>query len=357
MFERFTDGARRTVVRAQEESRLLQHNWIGTEHLLLGLLHDDAGPVAPRLHAKGLTLEATRRRVEQVVGPGDERPSAHIPFTPPAKQALETSLREAVMLGHNYIGTEHILLGVVAEGQSAGATVLGEHGVDLEWARVEVGALADDEPTDPFRGAAAPVGVAGVTGVATRLGAGPMSMPMFGSSCSFCGRDLWEVERYVASSTARICSDCVKGAGQAIEAALSENRSPTEPLRLPPRVFGPEPPDDDAVSGVVQAFDMVFGGPPPDDDTWAASLEDGAALVAVMREARARYENTATGVAVERLRFVNAVRVQVRFTILLGAGGMSRDGAAVRHEGRWQVSRETFCQLMSLAGLSCPPRR
>src|SRR5262245_41751206 len=117
MFERFTDRARRVVVLAQEEARLLMHNYIGTEHLLLGLIHEGEGVAAKALDALGIELTEVRSRVEEIIGRGSETPSVHIPFTPRSKKVLELSLREALELGHNYIGTEHILLGLIREGE------------------------------------------------------------------------------------------------------------------------------------------------------------------------------------------------------------------------------------------------
>src|ERR1035438_636575 len=117
MFERFTDRARRVVVLAQEEARMLNHNYIGTEHLLLGLIHEGEGVAAKVLESMGISLEAVRQQVEEIVGRGKDAPSGHIPFTPRAKKVLELSLREAQILGHNYIGTEHILLGLIREGE------------------------------------------------------------------------------------------------------------------------------------------------------------------------------------------------------------------------------------------------
>ena len=111
MFERFTDRARRVVVLAQEEARLLNHSYIGTEHILLGLIHEGEGVAAKALESLGISLEAVRSQVEEIIGQGGSSPSGHIPFTPRAKKVLELSLREALQLGHNYIGTEHILLG------------------------------------------------------------------------------------------------------------------------------------------------------------------------------------------------------------------------------------------------------
>ncbi|WP_373567074.1 ATP-dependent Clp protease ATP-binding subunit [Lawsonella clevelandensis] len=131
MFERFTDRARRVVVLAQEEARNLNHNYIGTEHILLGLIHEGEGVAAQALEAMGISLESVREQVEEIIGQGTEAPSGHIPFTPRAKKVLEYSLREALQLGHNYIGTEHILLGLIREGDGVAAQVLTNLGADL----------------------------------------------------------------------------------------------------------------------------------------------------------------------------------------------------------------------------------
>ena len=131
MFERFTDRARRVIVLAQEEARALQHNYIGTEHLLLGLIREGEGIAAKALASKGVTLEDTRKQVEEMIGKGNATPGGHIPFTPHAKQVLELSLREALQLGHSYIGTEHILLGLIREGEGVGTQVLIKMDVDL----------------------------------------------------------------------------------------------------------------------------------------------------------------------------------------------------------------------------------
>jgi ATP-dependent Clp protease ATP-binding subunit ClpC len=138
MFERFTDRARRVVVYAQEEARLLNHDYIGTEHLLLGLIHEGEGVAAKALEDLGISLQAVRAQVEQIIGQGQSRPSGHIPFTPRAKKVLELSLREAKQLGHNYIGTEHILLGLIREGQGVAAQVLVKLGGDLSRVRQQV---------------------------------------------------------------------------------------------------------------------------------------------------------------------------------------------------------------------------
>jgi ATP-dependent Clp protease ATP-binding subunit ClpA len=137
MFERFTDRARRVVVLAQEEARLLNHNYIGTEHLLLGLAHEGQGVAAKALEVLGIRLEALRSQVEEIIGRGESEAasSGHIPFTPRAKKVLELSLRESQQLGHNYIGTEHVLLGLIREGEGVAAQVLVKLGADLSRAR------------------------------------------------------------------------------------------------------------------------------------------------------------------------------------------------------------------------------
>jgi ATP-dependent Clp protease ATP-binding subunit ClpC len=138
MFERFTDRARRVVVLAQEEARMLNHNYIGTEHILLGLIHEGEGVAAKALESLSISLEAVRQQVEEIIGQGQAAPTGHIPFTPRAKKVLELSLREALQLGHNYIGTEHILLGLIREGEGVAAQVLQKLGADLNRVRQTV---------------------------------------------------------------------------------------------------------------------------------------------------------------------------------------------------------------------------
>jgi len=151
MFERFTDRARRVVVLAQEEARMLNHDYIGTEHILLGLIHEGEGVAAKALQALGISLEAVRQQVEEIIGQGQQAPSGHIPFTPRAKKVLELSLREALQLGHNYIGTEHILLGLIREGEGVAAQVLVKLGADMNRVRQQViellhGQQREEEP-------------------------------------------------------------------------------------------------------------------------------------------------------------------------------------------------------------------
>jgi ATP-dependent Clp protease ATP-binding subunit ClpC len=139
MFERFTDRARRVVVLAQDEAKMLNHNYVGTEHILLGLLREGNGVAARALESLGIGLDAVRQQVEQIIGRGQgPPPEGHIPFTPRSKRVLELSLRESLDLGHTYIGTEHILLGLIREGEGVAAQVLVDMGIDLDRARQQV---------------------------------------------------------------------------------------------------------------------------------------------------------------------------------------------------------------------------
>jgi ATP-dependent Clp protease ATP-binding subunit ClpA len=146
VFERYTDRARRVVVLAQEEARRLKHNYLGTEHILLGLVGEGEGVAARALESLGISLEAVRQQVEEIIGQGQQPPSGHYPFTPRAKKVLDLASREALQLGHNYVGTEHILLGLVREGEGVAAQVLVKLGADLDRVRQQVVQLLHGYP-------------------------------------------------------------------------------------------------------------------------------------------------------------------------------------------------------------------
>ena len=156
MFERFTNQSRRVVVLAQEEARMLDHNYIGTEHILLGLLHEGNGSAAQALTSVGVTLEAGRSQVELIIGRGQSTPSGHIPFTPRAKKSLELSLREALQLGHNYIGSGHLLLGLIHQGDNVAVQILGNLHVDLADLRARVTSQMNMHPEQSDEAGAVP---------------------------------------------------------------------------------------------------------------------------------------------------------------------------------------------------------
>jgi ATP-dependent Clp protease ATP-binding subunit ClpC len=184
MFERFTERAREVVVLAQDEARLLQHHYIGTEHLLLGLLREEQGLAARTLASfPDVTVDTVRADVTRIVGRGDEVVAGQIPFTPRAKKVLELSLREARALHHDFIGTEHILLGLMRESEGVAARVLGQHGVDAERVR-DVGAnmlslprerLDLPEPCERVLAVRPSVAIAGLLGFAAGLVVGRRS--------------------------------------------------------------------------------------------------------------------------------------------------------------------------------------
>jgi len=181
VFERFTDRARRSVVLAQEEARMLNHNQIGTEHLLLGLVHEHDGVAGKTLTSLEISLEDVRREVEEIIGQGRTVPVGHIPFTPRAKKVLELSLREALQLGHNYIGTEHILLGLIREGEGVAAQVLQKLGADLNRVRQTVIQL--------LSGYTAGKGETTPGGQGEQAGQGSMVLDQFGRNLTQLARD------------------------------------------------------------------------------------------------------------------------------------------------------------------------
>src|SRR3954453_8605202 len=184
MFERFTDRARRVVVLAQEEARMLSHNYIGTEHILLGLIHEGEGVAAKALESLGISLEAVRAQVEEIIGQGQQAPSGHIPFTPRAKKVLELSLREALQLGHNYIGTEHILLGLIREGEGVAAQVLQKLGADLNRVRQQVIQLLSG-----FQGKESTQSASGSTGAAGDAPSSSLVLDQFGRNLTQDARE------------------------------------------------------------------------------------------------------------------------------------------------------------------------
>jgi hypothetical protein len=179
VFERFTDRARRVVVLAQEEARMLNHNYIGTEHILLGLVHEGEGVAAVALESLGISLEGVRQQIEEIIGQGQQSPSGHIPFTPRAKTVIELSLRESLQLGHGWIGTEHILLGLIREGQGVGAQVLIKLGADLVRIRTVVTQILTID--QDRKNAKEPVSPAATTPVASAAEPPPVAEPAPGS--------------------------------------------------------------------------------------------------------------------------------------------------------------------------------
>jgi len=371
VFERFTDRARRVVVIAQEEARLLNHNYIGTEHILLGLIHEGDSVAAQVLTGMDISLETVRAEVDEIVGPGSSPPSGHIPFTPRAKKVLELALREALQLGHNYIGTEHILLGLVREGEGVAAQVLVKLGAELSRVRQAVvqelsgyeGEYAEYRPQRLPRTQIRPA----------RCGFCNVPSPACGTL-------------YTGSSGALICESCIGSAAQ-------EPQEPPGPpgstwrsrfqsmvgsrfTQTPPRAeypyrlevlesyhqpIGPPPDDEDAAR---QAIEYAFTDPMEvsADGTTLVNVEDGFALKRYADQVMGRvgsYISERVNV-VELVKFIDATRAVVYTRVELRDGTPApaiqhHEGWAVLVDGRWKVSRETIRERWAQAGVRIPP--
>ncbi len=339
MFERFNDDGRRVVVLAQEEARLLNHNFIGTEHILLALLRARGTVAARALESLDISLAVARAQVIEAVGSGGTEPSGHIPFTPRAKKVLELSLREALQLGHNYIGCEHVLLGLLREGDGVAAEILVKLGADLQRVRARVFELVEGG-----RGEAQPASAQLIRPVATAIAVAP-------GRCAFCDRDLWDVEHYVRGEIVAICDACIELSSQTVAGAAVGERA----LDLPPRISGTEIDDADAPAAIVKAFQVVFA---ETTEARAEHLEDGARIDAYMEAGPTRVPaGMVEAVRVSRIRFSRADTADVRFSLVLrqAPAGLLFEGQAVRRAGRWMVSRDTFAQMVARIGIQLPP--
>ena len=345
VFERFTDRARRVVVLAQEEARVLGHDYIGTEHILLGLIHEGEGIAATALESLEISWSDARAQIEEIIGHGRGAPSGHIPFTPRAKKVLEFSLRESLQLGANSIGTEHVLLGLIREGEGVAAQVLVNLAGDLARVRQRVIEMVSNEGS--------PAGVLGVRAVTTEqrppfaYESAARSIP----TCSFCQRDLWEVAHYATGPGAFICDVCIIEAHHALDRAATDEHV----LRLPPRVFLAPPEDDPgALDAIVDAVTAVFGADLTERS--AAFVEDGEQVVPVIIATRARHNARVTDVLVHRVRFSASDSAAIRFEMILeNRGRFPLEGTVVRVGERWLVTRETVAAALQPAGVSLPP--
>ncbi len=363
MFERFTDRARRVLVLAQEEGRHLGHGFVGTEHLLLGLIREEEGIAAKALESLGITLEAARTKVEEVVGRSVNAPSGSPPFTPRAKKVLELALREALQLGHSGVGTEHMLLGIVREGEGVAAQVLVGLGADLGRVRQQVIQLMSGHQGKEETGENAPEVRA--LGMDEWLGSGARSEPPGPGKrprpvrpgpprdqrCILCDRDLWEVEHFVAQGPFhRVCDDCVRTAGMLLDQATPERRE----LIMPPRVSG-HPPDDQAVAAIVSALTVAISAS-TDPESRAAVVEGYAELQPLYRRYAERLGAGPHATTINRLRFLTADLAEVMFEIMWTNGAMaSFEGRVRQREGHWMVTEDTVASVLVPRGMRLPP--
>jgi predicted DNA-binding transcriptional regulator AlpA len=226
LFSRFTDRARQAIVLAQEEARLMNHNYIGTEHLLLGLIHLADGIAFSALDSLGVTLEAVRSQIDEMIGPGPSTPEGHIPFTPRTQKVLEIALREALQMGHNFVGTEHVLLGLVREGEGVGWQALERLGLKKKATRETVLNILTGMCPVPTKG----------VGAFPEPALVPVGEYVL---CTFCGKPVTEVATMIAGPGVYICDKCVGLAvdivaehGKAIEHAASVDVEVTDRLAV-----------------------------------------------------------------------------------------------------------------------------
>jgi hypothetical protein len=330
VFERFTDRARRVLVLAQEEARLLGHPFIGTEHILLGLIHEGDGVAAQAMHRLGISLEDVRDKVHDAVGPSATPPTGSPPFTPRAKKVLELSLREALQLGHNYIGTEHILLGLVREGEGVAARVLVSLGLELAAVRQEVVQLVSGK-----RGTDEPGGFV---------------------ECSFCGRRPPESGQLVSGRDGvYVCEHCVRDLSHRLEADTDADPGA---VRSPVVITGRQPDDEEgAREEIANAFGhaLVLS----EDRRTVPTVDGGELLGPCLKEAQERHaalRHMDQSVEIDHIQFLDEEHASVSFALSVeGLSSEMRQGEALVIDSKWKMARSTFCELMRLAGVQCPP--
>ena len=360
MFDRFSEGARKVVVLAQEEARLLGHDWIGTEHLLLGLTRGEVGAVSDVLVAHGLTPPETRAAVADIVGGAGAAPSGHIPFTPEAKNALERSLRTALERDDTTIRPAHLFLALVDEEDGVAARVIDRVADDRDALRRDVEALLevadDDSPRVTVQGARGQ----GEVQHAVLLAAGPGGppRPISGPQCAFCGREEARVDRVVVARGTIVCAECVAAAAALLDDAAQAGRG----TRVRFRRRGAEPDDPGAAREAIErAFEAVFPGSARErpDARWAAEDYDGvdddlAAMAADNRNS----PMVVIDVTVERVEFIEPTMADVGLGIWLAGNTqpMVMPARALLVDGVWKVSRETVAHFAQQARMFLGPR-
>jgi ATP-dependent Clp protease ATP-binding subunit ClpC len=352
MFERFGDDARRVVVLAQEEARLLGHDSIGTEHLLLALAKADRRLVFDTFRFFELTYDSLRASVEELRS-GGAVPSRHIPFTRRAKKVLELSLREALALGDSSIRAEHILLGVLTEGTGVAVRVLEASGVDLTAMREKVLDLRgrggvrpadDDEP----RGEARAVARGRPSMAMLQAWGGPGGRPV--PRCALCGRDEQSCERVLVAGGVRLCSDCVRAAVAMLD-ALPDDAPKLVRYRRPEIA----PADKEAaVAEIERAFDAVFSPVRlPIDEAlgYVQGGDEARELLEALQEGGEHAPVVPSDQTVERVRFVGENEAEVSFGIWMPGSPqpMLFPVHAVREGGSWKVARSAVQHFAQMA--------
>jgi hypothetical protein len=350
VFERFTDAARQVLVLAQEEARLLGHGFIGTEHLLLGLLRQDSN-AAHVLSDLGASLPSVRARVVEIVGQTGGTAVGSPPFTPRAKKALELSLREAVQLGSHDIGTEHILLGVIREGEGVAFQVLVGVGIDLAAVRQRISEQPDAVEDD---GSSADLGFDGVP-TNDNVHRGTVVV------CSFCGLVPPASGQLVSGNSAFICEHCIRRWSRRLDSDPGRSGRGWVSKASSDVVTPFEPESAEAARAEIRAA-FVASRVPSEDGRSIPTVENGEELGPTLMWANERHrgivgDGSTVTISADEIRFHDTERASVWYSIsmenrtLLGR----QLGEAVVVDGEWKMARSTFCRLMSMGGVACPP--
>ncbi len=340
-FERFTDEARRVLVLAQEEARLLAHEYIGTEHILLGVIRVEDGIAASTLRSFGVELDNIRDRLYTTVGTSTA-PVSSPPFTPRAKKSLEYSLREALSLGHQTISPEHLLLGIINEGSGLAVEILVSLGVDVDDLRQDV---IDQVSRPPSSGSSRPWRSQRLINVTGRHGPRWSPVP---PACSFCGRDTWESDHFVSVGTTVICSTCIVDAGRALGAA-----DPTEwQLFLPPRVFGTAP-EPTALESITAAIRVAFGSESSAEEL-SRVIEDFDELQPFWVLAAERLPSDQRHIVLDRVRFLDDSHAAVQFRTAFAGGSNLHQVVLVCTDQDWQVTAASMREFIRGFGIPTP---
>jgi len=349
-------------VLAQEEARLLNHGFIGTEHLLLGLIAERNGVAAKALGRLGITLDRARAKVEETLGLSGMAPTGSPPFTPRAKKVMELSLREALDLGHNYISTEHMLLGIVQEGEGVACQVLVSLGADLTRVRQQVIELLSG-----YKGKAStePSTESGPWERWTSRSPGSVlrrRAPAEFVACSFCGRQPPASGRIIRGADAFICEHCIRQWHGVLDQPAVTEHAPTASIVVlgTDVVPGEQPENPDAARAEITAA-FVSHETLGDDGQSLPMVEKGGnlgpTLVASQERHRGLSEGKSVSWSVDEIVFTDPEHAAVWFTFNLDNVPMlaRHRGDAVMVEGQWKMARSTFCELMRMAGVECPP--
>ena len=351
MFERFTDRARRVLVLAQEEARLLDHSFIGTEHILLGLIREQDGIAAQALQGLDISLTAARERISQTIGLSASETAGSPPFTPRAKKVLELSLREALNLGHTYIGPEHLLLGLVREGEGVAAQVLVSLGADLPRVRQQI-----IQWLSGYRGGTPPGSSVGASALEGASSPGQLV------ACSFCGSRPPGSGQLISGINAFICEQCIRLWFRRLETVDPGHswQSVTHRVQDVPIAGSPPQDVDTARAEIVAAF--AGSRTLSDDGHSIPTVEKGETLGPILvaanqRQAGIAPETADVTITVDEITFFDATHAAVWISITVDGRTMLQHhrGDALIVEGVWKVARSTFCGLMAMAGVPCPP--